>query len=68
MKAIELSGMIMNIQVVPCKAGIAVDKISSMDRSSLEKIIRMAYYEGHKDARHDAAELVLVEDAKSKEW
>lgn len=59
----KLSGDIMNIQVHSKLSRKAVDECFKSCRT-VSEIAHAAYLRGHRDARHEAAELVLLEMRK----
>lgn len=56
-------GQIMNIQVTSAKIGSAVEAGVLLDNDRETKLAT-AYKIGHRDARHDAAEIAIQADAK----
>ena len=64
----NLHSKIMNIPVDTQKVDLAIDEccregyFAQKDYSKVVRIVSMAYRRGHRDARHEAAELVLRKD------
>ena len=61
-----LHNEIMNIQVDPTKMRRIVFACKNDAQTDLGKALEMAYKLGHRDARHDAAELSLKGDNDGK--
>lgn len=54
----DLHGNIMNIKATSTNLGKAIDTVMGSS-TDLEKMLALAYKLGHKDARHEAAEMAL---------
>ena len=58
----DLSGKIINIQTTSANIGKAVETCMSHN-NDWESRLALAYKMGHRDARHDAAELATIQQA-----
>jgi hypothetical protein len=60
-------GEIMNLQIKGVKQMTAVHESAGNRSEMMKRVAIMSYARGHRDARHDAAEIALKADARVKE-